>query len=124
MGIFNFWKKEEIQINFSEKNITRLMNLSDLICEILIKNQMVFYADYLFLINLSAKKKDEAEFKNLIISRNLFGGSGALWEIYIENKDEYNRFNKLFCEYIDVITQMGIKNKRIMQIRKTMHKLV
>ena len=124
MGIFNFWKKEEIQINFSEKNITRLMNLSDLICEILIKNQMVFYADYLSLINLSAKKKDEAEFKNLIISRNLFGGSGALWEIYIENKDEYNRFNKLFCEYIDVITQMGIKNKRIMQIRKTMHKLV
>lgn len=100
------------------------MNLSDLICEILIKNQMVFYADYLSLINLSAKKKDEAEFKNLIISRNLFGGSGALWEIYIENKDEYNRFNKLFCEYIDVITQMGIKNKRIMQIRKTMHKLV
>jgi|GEM_PF-3237343 len=124
MGIFNFWKKEEIQINFSEKNITRLMNSSDLICEILIKNQMVFYADYLSLINLSAKKKDEAEFKNLIISRNLFGGSGALWEIYIENKDEYNRFNKLFCEYIDVITQMGIKNKRIMQIRKTMHKLV
>jgi hypothetical protein len=124
MGIFNFWKKEEKQIDFSDKNITRLINLSDLICEILINNEMGFYSDYLYLINLSAEKKDETEFKNLIISRNLFGGSGALWEIYIENKDEYNRFNKLFCEYIDVITQMGIKNKRIMQIRKTMRKLV
>jgi len=124
MGIFNFWKKEEKQIDFSDKNITRLINLSNLICEILINNEMVFRTDYLYLINLSAEKKDETEFKNLITSRNLFGGSGALWEIYIENKEEYNRFNKLFCDYIDVITQMGIKNKRIMQIRKTMRKLV
>jgi len=59
----------------------------------------------------------------LVISRELFGGAGALWEIYIEKPTEYKKFNNQFTEYVDLLTRMGIKNGRVKQIRKTMPKL-
>jgi hypothetical protein len=124
MGIFDFWKKKDKPINFSEKNITELTKQSDALGEILIQNGMPFRAEYLSLIIEAAKNNDEVEFKKLIISRDLFGGSGALWEIYIENQTEYYKFNKAFRNYIDLITLMGIKNGRVEQIQKIMPKLI
>lgn len=124
MGIFDFWRKKEKPIDFSENNITELIMQSDLLGIILSENGMVFHADYLSLIIKAAHNRDETEFKKLVISRNLFGGSGALWEIYIENKTQYNKFNKEFTKYIDVITRMGIKNGRVKQIQNIMPKLI
>jgi len=123
MGIFDFLKKKKIPIDFSEKNIAELTRKSDLLGQTLIENGMGFYVDYLSQIRLAADNKNESEFKKLVISRELFGGSGALWEIHIENPTEYSKFNKLFSEYIDLITQMGIRNGRVRQIQKTMPRL-
>jgi hypothetical protein len=123
MGIFNFFKKKKIPINFSEKNIAELNQKSDLLGQTLIENEMGFYVDYLSQIRLAAYNKNESEFKKLVISRELFGGSGALWEIHIENLTEYRKFNKQFSEYINLITEMGIRNGRVRQIQKTMPKL-
>jgi hypothetical protein len=123
MGIFDFWKKNKTPIDFSEKNIAELTKQSDLLGQTLIENGMEFYVGYLSQIKLAANNKNESEFRKLVISRELFGGSGALWEIYIENQTEYHKFNKQFCEYIDLITRMGIRNARVKQIQKIMPKL-
>ncbi len=110
-------------INFSEENISELTLKSDLLGQTLIDNGLGFYVDHLSQIRLSADKKNESEFRKLVISRELFGGAGALWEIYIENLAEYQKYNKQFSEYVDLLTQMGIKNGRVKQIQKTMRKL-
>ncbi|WP_298894359.1 hypothetical protein [uncultured Psychroserpens sp.] len=89
----------------------------------LIDNGHGFYVDYLSQIRLSADNKNEIEFKKLVISNELFGSAGALWEIHIENPSEHKKFNKQFTEYVDLLTRMGIKNGRVRQIRKTMLKL-
>jgi len=81
---------------------------------------MEFYADYLSQIRIAADNKNESEFEKLVISRELFGGSGALWEIHIENPTEHQKFNRQFSEYLDLITAMGIRNERVRQIQKTL----
>ena len=123
MRIFDFLTKKKIPIDFSEQNVTELTLKSDLLGQTLIKNGMGFYVDYLSQIRLSAENKNETEFKKLVISRELFGGSGALWEIHIENPTEYKKFNNQFCEYLDLISRMGIKDKALKQTRKLMPKL-
>ena len=65
----------------------------------------------------------KSDFRKLVISRELFGGAGALWEIHIENPTEYRKFNKQFCEYLDLILKMGIKHRALKQTRKLMPKL-
>ena len=122
MGIFDFWKKNT-PIDFSEQNISELNQKSDILGQTLIDNGLGFYVDYLSQIRLSADNKNESEFRKLVVSRELFGGAGALWEIHIDNPTEYRKFNKLFTEYIDLLKRMGIKNGRVNQIRKTMPKL-
>jgi hypothetical protein len=123
MGIFDFWKKKKIPIDFSEQNISELTQKSDLLGQTLINNGLGFYVDYLSKIRLAADNKNESEFKELVISRELFGGAGALWEIHIENQTEYKKFNKQFCEYLDLISRMGIKHRALKQTRKLMPKL-
>ncbi len=123
MGIFDFFRKKEIPIDFSDENVSELTKQSDSLGQILIENGMGFYVDYLSQIRIAADKKNEEDFRKLVISRELFGGSGALWEIHIENQTEYRKFNKQFSEYIDLLTRMGIRNGRVQQIHKTMPKL-
>lgn len=84
---------------------------------------MNFYVDYLSQILLAADNKNEDEFKRLVISRVLFGGSGALWEIYIENPTEYKKFKTQFLKYLELLTRMGINNGRVKQIQKVIPKL-
>jgi len=123
MGIFDFLKKKKILIDFSDKNISELTLKSDLLGQTLIDNGLGFYVYHLSQILLSADKKNELEFRKLVISRELFGGAGALWEIHIDNTKEYRKFNKQFCEYLDLISRMGIKHKALKQTRKLMTKL-
>ena len=122
MGIFDFLKKKKIQIDFSDKNISELTLKSDLLGQTLIDNGLGFCVDHLSQIRIAADNKNEAEFRKLVISRELFRGAGALWEIHIENPTEYKKFNNQFTEYIDLLKRMGIKNGRVNQIRKTMPK--
>jgi len=62
-------------------------------------------------------------FKKLVISRELFGGAGALWEFQIENPTGYKKFNNQFSEYIDLLIRMAIRNASVKQLRKRMPKL-
>ena len=97
MGIFDFLtKKEFAYCFFMEQNVSELTRKSDLLGQTLIDNGLGFYVDYLSQIRLAADNKNESEFKKLIISRELFGGAEALWEIHIENQIEYKKFKKQF----------------------------
>ena len=110
--------KSEKQIDFSNANVEAFSELSDKLGDTLIKAGFGLYVDYLSQIRLAADKHDEETFKKSVISSELFGGSGALWEIWIEEKQYKAQFNKLFADYIDLLKQMGIRNKRMNQVRR------
>ena len=93
MGIFGFLKKKKIQLHLLSQRL------------------------------LLANQKNEMNFKKLVISRELFGGAGALWEFQIENPTGYKRCNNQFLEYIDLLIRMAIRNGSVKQLQKTIPKL-
>lgn len=116
MGIIDFFRKKKIPIDFSDENVAELTKKSDSLGQTLIDNGMGFYVDYLSQIRLAADNKNEEEFKKLVISRELFGGAGAIWEIQIVNQTEHNKFKKQFSGYVELLSRMGIRNGRMKQI--------
>lgn len=117
MGLFDFFKRQEKLIDFSDENAAALTKLSDQLGDTLIKSGFGFGVDHLSQIRLAADRHDNEEFKKLVISKELFGGSGAIWEIWIEDKQLQNQFNRQFCDYIDLLKTMGIRNGRVNQVR-------
>ncbi len=122
MTLFDFFNKR-LTIDFSDDNIERLTKLSDELGETLMKVNLGFYVDFLAQIRLAAERHDTEDFKKKVISRELFGGAGALWEIWIEDKQLQTKFNKQFCDYVDLLKKMGIKNGRVNQVRKVFNLL-
>lgn len=122
MGVFNFLRKKKLPIDFSEEKVSELTKKSDLLGQTLIDNGFGFYVDYLSQIRLAADNKNEIEFRRLVLSNELFGGSGALCEIYIGNQSEYHKFEKQFSQYIELLFDMGINDRRVRQIKKYMGK--
>lgn len=110
----------QYKIDFSELNIKLLDDLTEKLKTILVQNSFWIYTDLLEKIKIAAQSKNEDDFITFLTDNALFGGSGALWEIYIDDKNERLGFNKIFCQYIDHIKSMGIKNERIAQVRKTL----
>lgn len=117
MGLFDLFKRTEKPIDFSDENVAALTKLSDQLGDTLIKSGFGFGVDHLSQIRLAADRHDNEEFKKLVISRELFGGSGAIWEIWIEDKQLQSQFNRQFCDYIDLLKTMGIRNGRVNQVR-------
>jgi hypothetical protein len=105
-------------MNFSSENTERLTKVTDDLGETLIKSGFGFYVDQLSQIRLAAERHDIEEFKNQIINRGLFGGTGAMWEIWIENKQLRRAFQRQFRQFMDLIKEMGITNERVNQVRE------
>lgn len=103
MGLLNFLKKTERPIDFSNDNIERLTKFADELGDTLIKTGFGLYVDILSQIKLEALRHNEEEFKKLVISRELFGGAGALWEIWIEEEHLRIKFEKQFCDFVDLL---------------------
>ena len=119
MELLNFFKNTERPIDFSNDNIERLTKFADELGDTLIKTGFSLYVDFLSQIRLAAEQHNEEKFKKLVISRELFGGAGALWEIWIEEEHLRMKFEKQFCDFVDLLKQMGIRNRRVNQIRKS-----
>lgn len=112
------------EIDFSEDKTNLLINVTEKLNDILTKANFFVYTSLLENIKNAAISKNEDEFIELVGNNALFGGAGALWEIYIENEYKRIEFNRLFCSYIDNLKLMGINNNRINQIRQTLPQLL
>jgi len=118
MKLFDFFRKDK-KIDFADENIEELSRMTIELGDTLMRANLGIYVDYLACIRLAAEQHDIETFKKKVISRELFGGAGALWEIWIEDKQLRRTFNEQFCEYVDLLKKMGIRNGRINQVRKS-----
>ena len=110
-------KDRQQLLNLSDENIVEVSRILDDLGVILIHIGQGSRVDDLSEIRLAAEHHDADAFTNLVLSNTLFGGSGALWEIWTEDKIMREEYQKLFCKFIDSLKKMGIKNARMNQVR-------
>lgn len=121
MGLSNLFKKKQL-IDFCDKHVEKLSAVIDSLAKTLREAGLSFYIDQLCQIKSAAIKQDEETFKKLVISRELFGGSGALLEIYIDDSELPEVFHHQFSDFIIQLQAMGIKNPRINQTKRLFDK--
>lgn len=114
MNIFNRHKK----FDFSDKNIESLsesvIELKSLLREIGTSIGLQTLTNIL----ASAMKKDSESFKKYTLTNELFGGSGALWELYCGNNKLQAEFQNRFRKFCKELKNIGINSRRINQIIK------
>ena len=59
-----------------------------------------------------------AQFVNLVNGVGMWGGAGAVWEVYIENKNEAKEFEKEIIRLISLMEKTKIIGKGIKPIKK------
>lgn len=118
MGLFNFFKNSVKAIDFSYGNVQALSTLTDELSNTLAKEGYVSAVDHLAKIRKAAHQYNADEFRSLVISAELFGGSGAIWEIEFEDDDLQDKFNIQFYDYVELLIAMGIENRRVKQVRR------
>lgn len=122
MGIFDLFKKEKFDIDFSEKNLNELTIRVDSICEFLNKNEIFDYI-YLFeVIKEAALNYDFIKFREACTNRSLVGtmysiNDGVFPDLIIESL-----FKKEFSDLLDVIIKMGYKHPNIIRTYKSLKK--
>ena len=63
-------------------------------------------------------KEDTIQFVKFINSIDMWGGSGAVWEVYIENEIEAREFENELINIINLMEETNILGKGIKSIRR------
>jgi hypothetical protein len=64
------------------------------------------------------RNEDFHEFLNLINGIDMWGGSGAVWEVYIENKIDVKEFESQMLKLILLMENTKIMGRGIQPIKK------
>lgn len=123
MGLLSFIFGTENQIDFSDNRVKRLSQLIDELSMTLMKADRTSYIKLLSEIKDAAQNKDNETFKKLVISNSLFGGAGAMWEIWIDDTQLQSTFERQFYLFVDTLQKMGISNGRINQVKSGLRKM-
>lgn len=112
MNLFNRHK----DLDFSDKNIESLSESVTELKSILRETGMSTGLQELTNILASAMKKDSKLFRKYILTNELFGGTGALWELYCGNDNLQTEFQNRFRKFCMELKNIGINNRRINQV--------
>ncbi|MET1259882.1 hypothetical protein ABV409_11080 [Flagellimonas sp. DF-77] len=112
MSIF----KKHKNLDFSDENIESLSESVVDLKNILSKIGTNIGSHELNNVLASAMKKDSKSFKKSILTNELFGGAGALWELYCGDDNLQNEFDKRLKNFCLELKKIGISNARVNQI--------
>jgi hypothetical protein len=107
-------------VNLNAQNIKSFDIIINSLIEVLNQSGYNNRINYLEDILESVHEMDLDKYKKFVVNSSLFGGAGALWEIWIEDSILQARFNKLFIDLINEIERTGIYEPRINQIKSYM----
>jgi len=105
-------------LDFSDKKLERLSNSIEKLRCTLASAGFACYAEQLARISDTLQRRDSHSFREQVNCRVLFGGFGAMWEIWISDKMLMAQFEKQFRAFLDNLEDVGIRNEKIQQIRK------
>jgi hypothetical protein len=114
--MMSFWRPKIIEISEQERGIfmavlvklQRILDGEDLITQSQVLNSLIQLL----------KEKDDQQFKKLLNSIDMFGGSGAVWEVYIEDNGIAREFELEMIELINLMEQTNLLGRGVKPVRK------
>lgn len=114
--MFSFKKSKNIEFTQTTREtfLVILTKLIQILSKANLTNQTQVVKD---LIDLLSQRKEE-EFVKLLNGVNMWGGSGAVWEVHIEDNDSAREFETEMVKLIDLMEKANVLGKGIKPIRK------
>ncbi len=108
-------------LDFSEEKLDKLSSSIESLRQTLISAGFNCYAEQLQKIRQASERKDSQSFREQLNCRVLFGGFGAMWEIWISDKILMARFERHFRDFLDALERIGVRNSKIEQIKRVFY---
>lgn len=114
--MFSFMKPKNIELPQTARKtfLERLTKLIQILSEAGLRSQAQVIQT---LVNLLNQKKDK-EFKKLLNGLDMWGGSGAVWEVHIEDSKIAQEFEIEMIKLIDLMEETKMLGRGIKPIRK------
>ena len=100
------------KIKFNDEQKQKYLELFNKLTQSLIKSENIGQANAIIKL-YSLLGENNPDFLKYINSVDIWGGSGAVWEVYIENKVDDVEFKKSIIELIDLMEETNILTKSI-----------
>ena len=106
--MFSLFKKP-LKENIEKGKFLPILNN---IIELLYENSNVGQAEWVEKIKSSLLENDNDSFKKKLTSVDMWGGSGAVWEVgFIDTDEREKKFILELIKLLDLIKESGIKSK-------------
>ena len=114
--MFNFKKNKNIEFNeiTYESFLITLTKLVNILSKAELNAQVQVIVS---LIDLLKQRKNE-KFVNILNSIDMWGGSGAVWEVHIEDNQNAKKFEMEMINLIDLMEKSNVLGRGIKPIRK------
>ena len=121
--MFDFFKRQnKYNLDITESDSDKYLIILSDIAHILVKSELNEQVKIINNLSDLLKQKEYSRFKQSINSIEMWGGAGAVWEVYIEDKDLARMFEKQMINLIDLMEKTKILGRGIKPIKKYLRK--
>ncbi len=113
-----FFKRLDINKALSGKEKENFSEMLDIIHRILLNSKNGGQADVVNGLLEYISKNQDQEFIRHLNGVDMWGGSGAVWEVDIQDEESAERFEAKMVDLIDLMEQTGIMGRGIKPVRK------
>lgn len=117
--MFNFLFKKKTNLNLTDKEIQNFLVILSNLSAILIESGNDGQARVTQRLSNLLNERNIKEFVEIINSVDMFGGAGAVWEVYIFDKPLSRNFATEMIKLINLMEETNILGRGIKPIRKT-----
>ncbi|KAF0127917.1 MAG: Uncharacterized protein FD155_3491 [Bacteroidetes bacterium] len=120
--MFSFKKNKSESFELVSQNCDDFSSVLTTLFELLKKNGHNSQADFIKELILLINQENFNSFIQSLNGVNMWGGAGAVWEVYIEDKESSKEFEKSVIKLINIMEETKILGKGIKPIRKLFEK--
>lgn len=117
------FSKDKPELEMSIENLRpRYIETLNSIEIVLREGEIYPQANYVEKTMESLKNGNYEEFEKELKSVNFWGGSGAVWEVYFEDKNLQKKFSLEMIKLIDLMEEAKISNNKITPLKRLFEK--
>jgi hypothetical protein len=120
--MFSFKKNKTEGLELVSQNRDDFFSVLTTLFQLLKKNGHNSQADFIKELIQLINKENFNSFIKSLNGVNMWGGAGAVWEVYIEDKESSKEFEKSVIKLINIMEETKILGKGIKPIRKIFEK--
>lgn len=116
--MFKFMKNKKVDYELVNRESEKFLFVLNVILQLLNKYEYNAQAEFIQKLLDLLSQQNIILFSKLINGIDMWGGSGAVWEVYIEDKTDTMVFENEMLKLIDLMEQTKILGRGIKPIRK------